>query len=60
MIRNEFVRFGGHVKIQISYKILQLEVQKRPQFCTIHLAFDRGCFEAILMKNTLRTLGVNL
>ena len=29
MIRNEFVRFGGHVQIQISYKILQLEVQKK-------------------------------
>jgi hypothetical protein len=31
---------------------------KRPQVCKIHLALNRGCFEAILMKNTLRTLGV--
>jgi hypothetical protein len=27
-IWNECVRFGGHIKIQVSYKILQLEVQK--------------------------------
>jgi hypothetical protein len=28
-IPNECVRFGGHVDIQVSYKILQLEVLKR-------------------------------
>jgi hypothetical protein len=28
------------------------------QFCTIHLAFDRGCFEAVLIEITLRTLEV--
>jgi hypothetical protein len=28
MVRKECVRFGGHVDIQVSYKILQLEVQK--------------------------------
>jgi hypothetical protein len=26
---NECVRFGGHVNIQVSYKILQLEVLKK-------------------------------
>jgi hypothetical protein len=28
MVRNEYLRFGGHVGIQVSYKILQLEVLK--------------------------------
>jgi hypothetical protein len=28
MVRNESVRFGGHVDIEVSYKILQLEVLK--------------------------------
>jgi hypothetical protein len=28
MVRNECLRFGGHVGIQVSYKILQLEVLK--------------------------------
>jgi hypothetical protein len=27
-VRNECVRFGWHVDIQVSYKILQLEVLK--------------------------------
>jgi hypothetical protein len=27
-VRNECVRFGRHVDIQVSYKILQLEVLK--------------------------------
>jgi hypothetical protein len=26
MVRNECVRFGGHVDIKVSYKILQLNV----------------------------------
>jgi hypothetical protein len=58
MVRNECIRFGGHVDIEVSYKILQLDVCKI-QVCKIHLALNRGCFEAVLMKNTLRTLGVN-
>jgi hypothetical protein len=32
IIRNECVRFGGHVGIQVSYKILQLEVLKDSPF----------------------------
>jgi hypothetical protein len=28
------------------------------KLCTIHLAFHRSCFEAILIENTCRTLGV--
>jgi hypothetical protein len=29
MVRNECVRFGGHVDIEVSYKILQLDVLKK-------------------------------
>jgi hypothetical protein len=29
------------------------------KLCTIHLDFDRGCFEVVLIKITHRTLGVN-
>jgi hypothetical protein len=28
MVRNESVRFGRHIDIEVSYKILWLEVQK--------------------------------
>jgi hypothetical protein len=58
MVRNESVRFGRHIDIELSYKILWLEIPKLVQICTIWLAFKRGCLEAILSKNTLRPLGV--
>jgi hypothetical protein len=58
MLRNESVRFGRHIDIEVSYKILQLEVPKFVRFCTIWLAFKRGCLEAVLSKNTLSPLGV--
>jgi hypothetical protein len=28
-VRNECVRFGGHVDIEVSYKILRLDVLKK-------------------------------
>jgi hypothetical protein len=28
LVRNECVRFGGHVDIEVSYKFLQLEILK--------------------------------
>jgi hypothetical protein len=49
MVRNEYVRFGGHVDIEVRYKILRLDVL-RLKFCIIYLALNRGCFEAVLMK----------
>jgi hypothetical protein len=58
-VRNECVRFGGHVDIEVSHKILRLDVLKDTP-SKIHLALNRGCFEAVLMKNTPRTLGVNI
>jgi hypothetical protein len=30
----------------------------KPQICSIHLAFNRGYIEAVLIENTPRTLGV--
>ena len=41
-MRNEFVRFGEHVHIEIMYNILWLEILYKAQNCTIHLAFNRG------------------
>jgi hypothetical protein len=32
----------------------------KPQICSIHLIFGRGCFEAVLIENTSRTLGVKI
>jgi hypothetical protein len=40
---NQCVRFGGHINIQVNYKI-----QWNPQFCTMCFSFNRGWFEAIL------------
>jgi hypothetical protein len=31
---------------------------RRLKFCIIYLVLNRGCFEAVLMKNTLGTLGI--
>jgi hypothetical protein len=42
-VRNECVRFGGHVDIEVSYKILQLDVLKETQFLH-NLALNRGKF----------------
>ena len=58
MIRNGYLRFGGHVGIQVSYKILWSDVLKNIPSLQIHLALNRGCFEAVLMKTILRILGV--
>jgi hypothetical protein len=32
---------------------------RRLKFSIIYLALNRGCFEAVLVKNTPRTLGIN-
>jgi hypothetical protein len=53
MVRNECVKFGKHVDRQINYKILWLKVLDNAQICTIHVAFDRGCLEAVLIENTI-------
>jgi hypothetical protein len=39
-VRNECVRFGGHVDIEVSYKILQLDVLKETP-----ILHNLSCFE---------------
>ena len=60
-VRNECVRFKGHVDIQVSYEILWLEVLKETRILHSPPCFQRGCFEDVLifmifLKNTLGTL----
>jgi hypothetical protein len=52
------VRFGGHVGIEVSYKILQLEVLKESPILNTSPCFNRGQFEVVLAKNTSKSLGV--
>ena len=59
MVKSECVKFDKLVYKQVNYKIQQSKVPNNAQTYTIHLAFDRGCFEAILIENTFRTLGIN-
>jgi hypothetical protein len=59
IVRNESLRFGRNIDIEVTYKILWLEVPKLVLIFTIRLAFKKGCLEAVLSKNTLRPLGVN-
>jgi hypothetical protein len=40
MVRNECVRFGGHVDLEVSYKILRLDVLKE-----ILILHNLSCFE---------------
>jgi hypothetical protein len=41
---NECVRFGGHINIQASYKILELEVQKKASILHNLPYFQEGLF----------------
>jgi hypothetical protein len=43
-VRNECVRFGGHVDIQVSYKILQLKVSKKVPILHNPPCFQKGLF----------------
>jgi hypothetical protein len=59
IIRKKCLRFGVHVDIQVSYKILQLEILKESFILHHCLAFKKGYFEAVLTKkNTLCPVGV--
>jgi hypothetical protein len=44
MVWNECVRFDGHINMQVSYKILQLEVQKRASILHNQTCFQEGLF----------------
>jgi hypothetical protein len=58
MVRNESVIFGRHIDIEVSYKILRLEVPKLVQILHSPACFQKGSLEAVLSKNTLGPLGV--
>jgi hypothetical protein len=59
MVRNESVRFGRHIDIEVSYKILQLEIPKLVKFFHYLACFQKGLFGGNFEQNTLRPLGVN-
>jgi hypothetical protein len=44
MVRNESVRFGRHIDIEVSYKILQLEIQKLVLILHCLACFQTGLF----------------
>jgi hypothetical protein len=44
MVRNLSVRFGRHINIEISYKILQLEVPKLIPILYYPACFEKGVF----------------
>jgi hypothetical protein len=44
IVRNECLRFGVHVDIQVSYKILQLEILKKVIILHQPLSFQEGLF----------------
>jgi hypothetical protein len=45
MVRNESVIFGRHIDIEVSYKILQLEVPKLVPILRYPACFQKGLFE---------------
>jgi hypothetical protein len=44
MVWNECVKFGEHINIQVSYKILQLEVLKKALILHNPTCFQEGLF----------------
>jgi hypothetical protein len=51
MVRNESVRFGRHIDIEISYKILQLEVPKLVPILHYWACFQKGLFGGSFQQN---------
>jgi hypothetical protein len=43
-VRNGCVRFGGHVDIEVNYKILQLDVLKKTPSLQNPPCFEEGLF----------------
>jgi hypothetical protein len=44
MVRSESVRFGRHIDIEVSYKILRLEVPKLVSILHYPTYFQKGLF----------------
>jgi hypothetical protein len=60
IVWNECVRFGGHINIQVSYKILQLEVLKKGfDFVQSNLLSRGAVLKQLWTQCGLGCLGVN-
>jgi hypothetical protein len=58
---NECVRFGGHVNIQVKFKILQLEVLKKALIFAQSNLLSRGAvLRQLWTQRGLRCLGVKV
>jgi hypothetical protein len=44
MVRNDSVRFGRHIGIEVYYKILRLEIPKLVQILHYLACFQKGLF----------------
>jgi hypothetical protein len=59
MVRNESVRFGRHIDIEVSYKILQLEMPKLVPILHYLACFQKGLFGGNFEQKHLGHLGIN-
>jgi hypothetical protein len=50
MVRNESVRFGRHIDIEVSYKLLLLEVPKLVSILYYPACFQKGLFACRFAK----------
>jgi hypothetical protein len=51
MVRNKSVRFGRHIDIEVSYKILQLEIPKLVLILHYLACFQKGLFGGNFEQN---------
>jgi hypothetical protein len=58
MVRKKSVRFGRHIDIKVSYKILRLEIPKLVLILHYLACFQKGLFGGNFEKNTLGPLEV--
>jgi hypothetical protein len=57
---NECIRFGGHINMQVSYKILQLEVLKKALILdNPNLLSERVFLRQLWTQCGLKCLGLN-
>jgi hypothetical protein len=51
MVKNETIRFGRHIDIEVSYKILCLEIPKLVLILHYLACFQKGLFGGNLKQN---------
>jgi hypothetical protein len=54
LIRNKCIRFGGHVDIQVRYKIVMLEVPKKAP-----ILHNPPCFQGVLFRGNFGGVCLN-